>query len=89
MFSGKGDGSQCLFPQSHCELAVPVSRDLIPDTCGWGQKGEEMEAHLSVTAGSWQPVSGHMHAHHLSLECAASEENQEMAGTGGQTQQLP
>lgn len=61
-------------------MGVPVSRDYIPDTWGWEQKGAEMEAHLSVTAGFWQPVSRHIQVHHRSLECAASEQDQEMAG---------
>lgn len=53
VFNGKGvnDGSQRVFPQSHCLLAAPVSRNYFPGTWGWGQKGEEMGAQLSVTSG--------------------------------------
>lgn len=47
-----------------------------------------METPLSVTASFWQPGSELIHAHHRSLQSAANEEDQEMAGLVGGIQQL-
>lgn len=78
----------CAFSTEPLYIGSTVSRNHFPDTWMWGQRGEEVEARLSVRAGFWQPVSKLIRIHHFGVVCAANEEDLETAGAVGTIQQL-